>query len=133
MEKTGLPVSIVCSPANVHDSTKFIDVLENISDFLDDDALAKTVSAYADKGYDACIHQGLSQVPWNWLQHSLQKNSKSITPKNRKNNYNKVCRGEVSLHSSNAGLEELQSDTKGIARTISDSCIWHQLLCIGGL
>ncbi len=38
-----------------------------------------------------------------------------------------------SLHGSNAGLEELQSDTKGIARTISDSCIWHQLLCIGGL
>lgn len=53
MEQNGLPISIRTSPANVHDSTKFIDVLENISDFLNDDLIHAIVSAYADKGYDA--------------------------------------------------------------------------------
>ena len=53
MESNGLPISIRTSPANQHDSTKFIDVLENISDFLNDDLIRAIVSAYADKGYDA--------------------------------------------------------------------------------
>ena len=53
MESNGLPISIRTSPANQHDSTKFIDVLENISDFLNDDLIHAIVSAYADKGYDA--------------------------------------------------------------------------------
>lgn len=48
-----MPISIRTSPANQHDSTKFIDVLENISDYLDDDLVHTIVSAYADKGYDA--------------------------------------------------------------------------------
>jgi len=43
----------VCSPANIHDSTKFIDVMENISEYLDDDAIDQIISVYADKGYDA--------------------------------------------------------------------------------
>ena len=41
------------SPANVHDSTKFIDVMENISDFVDDDMMREIASVYADKGYDS--------------------------------------------------------------------------------
>ena len=90
VEKTGLPVSIVCSPANVHDSTKFIDVLENISDFLDDDALAKTVSVYADKGYDAAYIRDYLKCHGIGYSIPYKKNSKSITPKNRKNNYNKT-------------------------------------------
>ena len=53
VESNGLPVSIVASPANVHDSTRFIDVMESISDFVDDDMMNQTVSVYADKGYDA--------------------------------------------------------------------------------
>ncbi len=53
VESNGLPISIVCSPANVHDSTKFIDTVESISDFVDDDMMNQTVSVYADKGYDA--------------------------------------------------------------------------------
>ena len=41
------------SPANEHDSTKFIDVIENISNFLDDVMMDEIVTVYADKGYDA--------------------------------------------------------------------------------
>jgi len=41
------------SAANEHDSTKFIDVIENISDFVDDSMMNQFVSVYADKGYDA--------------------------------------------------------------------------------
>jgi len=48
-----LPVSIIIGCANEHDSTKFVDVLENISEYLDCSAIRKIKSAYADKGYDA--------------------------------------------------------------------------------
>ena len=42
-----LPVSIIIGPANNHDSTK-LDVMENISDCLDDDLLKEIISVYAD-------------------------------------------------------------------------------------
>ena len=48
-----LPVSIVCSPANIHDSTKFIDVMEPVSDFVDYNSIRQVASCLADKGYDA--------------------------------------------------------------------------------
>jgi len=41
------------SPANIHDSTRFIDVVGSISDHLDYSATRKIKSIYADKGYDA--------------------------------------------------------------------------------
>lgn len=53
VESNGLPVSIVIGSANEHDSTRFIDAIENISDYLDDDSIEQIVSVYADKGYDA--------------------------------------------------------------------------------
>ena len=53
MDSNGLPVSIVLSSANQHDSTKLIDVMKNIHQHLDDDAIEQIVSVYADKGYDA--------------------------------------------------------------------------------
>ena len=53
VEQKGLPISIVCSSANEHDSTKFTDVLENISEYLDDGSIQEIAAAYADKGYDA--------------------------------------------------------------------------------
>ncbi len=53
MELIGLPVSIVISPANIHDSIKLIDVMENISEYLDAVALKEIASVYSDKGYDA--------------------------------------------------------------------------------
>ena len=43
----------MCSSANEHDSTKFIDVMENISEFVDDSMMDEIVTVYADKGYDA--------------------------------------------------------------------------------
>ena len=65
VESNGLPISIRTSPANQHDSTKFIDVLENISDFLNDDLIHAIVSAYADNGLRCSIHQKLFEMLWN--------------------------------------------------------------------
>ncbi len=53
VDGTSLPVSIVMSPANIHDSTKFVDVMESISDFADDSMMEQIVSAYADREYDS--------------------------------------------------------------------------------
>ena len=82
------------SPANIHDSIKFIDVIENISDFLDDDSIKQIVSVYADKGYDAKYIR-------NYLRNNginccipYKKNSKFILQNNIQNNgynnYNKT-------------------------------------------
>ncbi len=35
---------------HLHDSTKFIDTMENISEFVDNSLMQTTISAYADKG-----------------------------------------------------------------------------------
>jgi len=82
VEQNGLPISIVMSPANIHDSTKFIDVMENISDFVDDDLLKEIISVYADKGYDAKYIR-------NYLRNNgisccipYKSNSKFIVPNN---------------------------------------------------
>ena len=53
MESNDLSVSIVTGPANVHDSTKFIDVMESISDFVGDGSIKQIISCFADKGYDS--------------------------------------------------------------------------------
>ena len=53
VDGNGLPISIVMSPANIHDSTKFIDVMENISEYLDVNSIKQITSVYADKGYDS--------------------------------------------------------------------------------
>ncbi len=56
VDGTGLPIPIRSSPANVHDSTKFIDVLENISELAGDGLIRQIISVYADRGCDAaCI------------------------------------------------------------------------------
>ena len=90
MESNGLPISIVISPANHHDSTKFIDVMESISDFVSDGMIEKITSVYADKGYDASIIR-------NYLKN---RNINDCIPKRNfktkhnqtetKNNYNKT-------------------------------------------
>ena len=59
VDGNGLPISIVMSPANIHDSTKFIDVMENISEYLDVNSIKQITSVYADKGYDQWHHQKL--------------------------------------------------------------------------
>ncbi len=53
VESNGLPVSIVTGPANVHDSTRFIDVMESISDFVGNGSIKQIISCFADKGYDS--------------------------------------------------------------------------------
>ena len=42
VEQKGLPVSIII-PANKHDSTRFIDAMENISEYLDDDVAKQII------------------------------------------------------------------------------------------
>ncbi len=53
VKNNGLPISIVISPANIHDSTEFVNVVESISDFLNDESIKQIKSVYADKGYDS--------------------------------------------------------------------------------
>ena len=83
-EQNGLPISIILGPANQHDSTKFVDVMESISDYLD---TSKIKSVYADKGYD-------SKIIRNYLK---SRNIVPCIPKrnfktrgNHDNNYNKI-------------------------------------------
>lgn len=90
MEQNGLPISILLSPANQHDSTKFVDVIENISDFLDDDSIQQIASVYADKGYDAKYIR-------NYLRNRnivccipYKTNSKLMLQNNTQDNYNKT-------------------------------------------
>jgi len=90
VESNGLPVSIVISPANIHDSTKFIDVMKNISDFLDDESVKQIVSVYADKGYDAkYIRMYLRNNGINCCV-PYRNNSKLMLKNNLQNNYNKT-------------------------------------------
>ena len=90
MEQNGLPISIRTSPANEHDSTKFIDVLENISDLVHDKLIQATISAYADKGYDAVYIR-------NYLRcHSIvccipyKRNSKKVSQNSNQKHYGKT-------------------------------------------
>jgi transposase len=85
-----LPISIVIGPANQHDSTRFVDVMENVSECLDDQMIKEIVSVYADKGYDAkYIRMYLRNrniaccIPYKI-------NSKLILSNNIQNNYNKT-------------------------------------------
>jgi IS5 family transposase len=76
-----LPISIIIGPANKHDSTRFIDVIENISDYLDNSTANKIKSVYADKGYD-------SKIIRNYLK------SKNITPCIPKRNF-KISNNQI--------------------------------------
>ena len=60
----------MCSSTNEHDSTKFIDVMENISEFVDDSMMDEIVTVYADKGYDAKYIR--NYLKCNELLYSLQ-------------------------------------------------------------
>jgi len=52
-EQNGLPVSTVCSFADIHNSTRFIDVMAAISEFADEPMPQEIKTVYANKGYDA--------------------------------------------------------------------------------
>ena len=89
VDNNGLPVSIIAGPANQHDSTRFIDVIENISGYLDDDAIEQIVSVYADKGYD-------SKYIRNYLRNRNiacripYKTNSKLVQNNTRSNYNKT-------------------------------------------
>ena len=89
MEQYGLPISIVCSSANQHDSTKFIDVIESISNFVDDDSIKEIVAVYADKGYDSSIIREYVKNKNIIACIPFRKNSKSSENKSYKK-YNSV-------------------------------------------
>ena len=89
MEQYGLPISIVCSSANQHDSTKFIDVIESISNFVDDDSIKEIVAVYADKGYDSSIIREYVKNKNIIACILFRKNSKSSENKSYKK-YNSV-------------------------------------------
>lgn len=90
VDSKGLPISILLSSANIHDSTKFIDVMESISEYLDDSMIDEIVTVYADKGYDAkYIRMYLRNNNINCCI-PYKKNSKFIVSKNTQNNYNKT-------------------------------------------
>ena len=82
MDGTGLPISIITSSVSQHDSTKFIDVIKPISDFIDNDIIKESVAAYADKGYDSTAIR-------NYLKN--KNNIKDCIPfrKNNKSSENK--------------------------------------------
>ena len=48
--------------SNIHDSTKFVDVLENTLDLLGDDYIEEIIAAYADKGFDAKSQEIISNL-----------------------------------------------------------------------
>lgn len=72
VEQNGLPVSIVISSVNIHDSTKFVDVIESISEYLDDDSIEEIVSVYADKGYDTKDIRTYPEKQRNSMLYSIQ-------------------------------------------------------------
>jgi len=88
VEQTGLPISIVMSSANEHDSTKFIDVMESISKYLDDSRIDEIVTGYADKDYDAKYIRNYLRCNGIGCCIPYKSNSKFILPKSIQNNTN---------------------------------------------
>ena len=92
MEQNSFPISIVASSANQHhDSTKFVDVMENISEFTDGNIIKEIMTAvYADKGYDSAVIRNYLKNRNNMIACiSFRKNSKSSEAKSYKK-YNSI-------------------------------------------
>ena len=119
----GLLISIWTSPA--HDSTKFIDVLENISDFLNDDLIHAIVSAYADKGYAAYSEINLRCYGINCC--NTKRTQRQFHKTRIKNGLwqNKICCWKIFCMAQMYFIE-LQSDMRGIVIIILDLFTWHQ-------
>ena len=87
---SGLPVSAITSPANEHDGTKFIDVLENISEYLDGSMAEGISTVCADRGYDAKYIRNYCRCHSIGCRIPYKKNSKFTVPGNQQNIYNKT-------------------------------------------
>ena len=93
MESNILPISIVISSANIHDSAKFMDIMKSILDFLDYNSIKQIVSCFADKCYDAKYIR--NYLISNDIGHYIpyKNNSKIILQNNIQNNgYNNKTR-----------------------------------------
>lgn len=77
------------SSANEHDSTRFIDVVENISEYLNDDSIEPIVSVYADKGYDARYIRNYLRNR-NIADYIPYKKNSKLVQNNTQSNYNKT-------------------------------------------
>ena len=60
---------------------KFVDVMELISEYLDDSMMDEIVSVYADKGYDSKYIKKLSEEPFHCMLHSIQEEFKNYFTK----------------------------------------------------
>ena len=78
------------SPANQHDSTKFIDVMESICKCVDDCTIKEIVSVYADKGYDVKFIREYLQKRKIHDCIPYRKNIKLEHDEADQNNYNKT-------------------------------------------
>ncbi len=124
-----MPVSIVTSPANVHDGTKFADVMENISEFIDDDGgtIKQIASVYADKGgYDSTAIRGYLKNRNPIACIPFGRNGKSSEKTNRTKN---IIRFDTlrrdSLAGSKTDFTEQESDMKRDVKTILRLLVLH--------
>ena len=76
---------------------KFVDVMKNISDFLDDKSIKQIISVYADKGYDSTsIRNYLKNknitpcIPKRNFKKNNNKKYSDVNQNNANYNYNKV-------------------------------------------
>ena len=90
VEQKGLPISVACGPANEHDSTRFTDVLENVSDYPDGGSVQEIVAAYADKGYDAAYIRDYLKRHGMDCCIPYRSNSKFVASKNLQKSYHKT-------------------------------------------
>ena len=81
----GLPLSMMLERVNKHDSTKFIETMEHLLDFLTRDSLKQIKHCFADKGY-------ISKTIREYLENQnvqvyipIKKNSIARRPKKIKN------------------------------------------------
>ncbi len=120
--QNGFPISVRTSPANAHDSAKSADVMEDISEFMDDDGTIKQIaSVYADReGYGStaigsCLknRNPIARIP-------LGKNGKSSKRTNRTRNMIRfdALRRDYSLAGSKTDFTGQESDVKGDVRTV---------------
>ena len=80
----GLPISIVISAANNHDSTKFIETMEHILDFMTRDSLKQIRHCFADKGYISRIIREYMENRNIQVHIPVRKNSIAQQSKKRK-------------------------------------------------
>jgi hypothetical protein len=84
VEQNGLPIPIVISSANRLDATKFVDMIENVSEYSDDGIIEQIVQCCTDKGCDSKTIQNyleLRNIP-SCVRHRNFNNNNDCTDQN---------------------------------------------------